>query len=299
MKETIFIVDGNFYLHRAYAVTRAVHRDFEIALLSMFLGMISKDTVAVRAKKLLICFDGPACFRYKIYPSYKSNRHESQAPVDNTIPGRETAKEIYAYLDPIKALLTELKIAWIQKDEYEADDCCCSASYKWKEQYRVIIGTKDKDSFQYLDDENGVELYDSSYKVKGEPKPRYIDAKLAEELKGVSVKRMRAYQALIGDAIDSIPEIVQPRIAKRIIKEYGTIKRALAENEEYKQLLLPRLEDIKRNAKLVTLVKDIELPEATELSVKRVNLDEELKRNLPKSYFNMLEYVSPRSRSLF
>ena len=299
MKETIFVVDGNFYLYRAYSVTRAVHRDFGIALLSMFLGMISKDTVAVRAKKLLVCFDGPSVFRYKIYPSYKANRHENQAPVDNTIPGRETAKEIYTYLDDIKALLTELKIAWIQKDEYEADDCCCSASYKWKDQFRVIIGTKDKDSYQYLDAEKGVELYDSSYKVKGEPKPRYIDAKLAEELKGIPIKRMRAYQALIGDAIDSIPEIVQPRIAKRIIKEYGTIKRAVTENEEYKQMLVPKFEEIKRNAKLVTLVKDVELPEANELIVKRVSLDEELKRNLPKAYFNMLEYVSPKAKSLF
>ena len=298
MKSTIFVIDGNWYLHRAYAVTRAVHRDFGTALYSMFIGMICKDTAAVQAKRLLICFDGAANFRYKIYPSYKANRHESHAPVDNTIPGRETAKEIYTYLDGLKALLTELNIAWIQKEKYEADDCCCSASYKYKKDYKVVVGTKDKDSYQYLDAENDVQLYDSSYKVKGEPKPRYIDAALAEKLKGVPIAQMRAFQSLIGDAIDNIPEIVSAKQAKKILLEFGSIKTAL-QSAEYKNILLPRLEDIKRNAKLVTLVKDIELPEASELLAKRVILDDELKRNLPKSYFNYVEYACPKSRSLF
>lgn len=298
MKSTIFVVDGNFYLHRAYAVTRAVHRDFSDALYAMFTGMICKDAMAIQAKRLLICFDGPAVFRYKIYPYYKANRHENHAPVDNTIPGRESAKEIYTYLDGLKALLTELQIPWIQKNEYEADDCCCSASYKYKKDYRVIVGTKDKDSYQYLDAENDVQLYDSSFKVKGEQKPRYIDASFAEKQKGVSIAQMRAYQSLIGDAIDNIPEILSSKQTKKLLLEFGSIKEALKDHE-YKKLLLPRLEDIKRNAKLVTLAKDVELPEASQLLVKRLNLDEKLKKNLPKSYFNYIEYACPKSRSLF
>lgn len=297
MKSTIFVIDGNWYLHRSYAVTRAVHRDFGDALYSMFLGMLCKDAAAVQAKKLLICFDGPACFRFKIYPLYKANRREQHTAVDNTIPGRETAKEIYTYLDGLKALLTELKLPWISYNEYEADDCCCSASYKYKNDYRVIVGTKDKDSYQYLDE--NVELYDSSFKVKGEPHPRYIDAKLAEELKGIKISQMRAYQSLIGDNIDNIPEILSSRQTKKLLKDYGSVKEAIKQNKEYKELLLPRLEDIKRNAKLVTLVKDVKLPEVNELAVKRVNLDEELKRNLPKSYFNYIEFACPKSRSLF
>lgn len=298
MKQPIFVLDGNWYLHRAYAVTRAVHRDFSDALYAMFIGMLCKDAMAVQSKRILVCFDGPTVFRYDIYPYYKANRHESHEPIDNTIPGREGAKEIYTYLDGLKVLLTELKIAWIQHNKYEADDCCCSASYKYKNEYRVIVGTKDKDSYQYLDDENDVQLYDSSFKVKGESKPRYIDTALAEKLKGISVSQMRAFQSLIGDAIDNIPEIVNARQAKKILLEYGSVKEAL-KSSEYKNILLPRLEDIKRNAKLVTLVKNVELPEASSLLAKRVVLDEVLKRNLPKSYFNYIEYACPKSRSLF
>lgn len=296
MNNTIFVVDGNWYIWRAYSVTRAVHRDFGTAFLELWLGMICKDCTAVRAKNLLVCFDGSNIFRYKIYPMYKANRRESHAAIDNSIPGRETAKEAYAYIDDIKALLTELKICWIQDDKYEADDCCCSASYKWKSSYNVVVGTKDKDSYQYLDE--NVRLYDSSYKIKGEPHPRYIDAALAEKQKGVPINRMRAYQSLIGDAIDNIQEIVSPKIAKKIILEYKTIKDALRD-DKYKLMILPRLEDIKRNSKLVTLSKNVDLPSIAETSIKRVIIDEELKRNLPKAYFNLIEFACPRSGSLF
>lgn len=298
MKETIFVVDGNFYLHRAYAVTRAVHREFGVALNSMFIGMICKDMAAVRAKKILVAFDGCKVFRYDVYPYYKANRHESHEPVDNTIPGREGAKEIYTYLDGLKAILNEIKISVISHDQYEADDCCCSAAKQYGDLgYRVVIGTRDKDSFQYLRED--VELYDSSFKVRGEPRPRYIKAEDVKELKGVEVKQMRTLQALTGDAIDNIPSIMSLRQAKRLILEYGTVKNAIKSNEEYKQLLVPRMEDLKRNVKLVTLVDSVDLPKAESLSVPRLVLDEELKRNLPKSYFNCIDYLNPRTGSLF
>lgn len=297
MKPTIFIVDGNYYLHRAYAVTRAVHRDFSIALSSLYIGMICKDMAAVRAKKLLICFDGPAVFRFELWPYYKANRREAHTAVDNTAPGREGAKEIYTYLDGIKALLTEIGMPFVQYDKYEADDCCCSAAAQYKDSYNVVIGTKDKDSYQYLDTD--VSLYDSSYKVHGEAKPRYITANMVKELKGVEPSEMRTLQALTGDAIDNIPEILGPRQAKLLIKKYGTIKNAMAKDKEYHDMLLPKLEELKRNAKLVTLIKDVKLPKAADLIVKKAVLDEELKNNLPKAYFNLIDYLYPKTNSLF
>lgn len=56
-------------------------------------------------------------------------------------------------------MLTELGICYCQPEIFEADDVACSAAYKYS---KVIVGTKDKDSFQYLSDK--VSLYDSSFK---------------------------------------------------------------------------------------------------------------------------------------
>lgn len=298
MKERIFVVDGNWYLHRAYAVTRAVHRDFSIALYSMFLGMICKDALAVRAKRLLVCFDGSQVFRFELWPYYKANRREDHTAITNTEEyGRVGVKDIYSYLDGLLTLLTELKISWIQNPRYEADDCCCSAAKKWKNSFEVVVGTKDKDSYQYLDED--VCLYDSSFKVQGEIKPRYIKAEDVKSLKGVEPKMMRTFQALTGDSIDNIPEIMAFRAAKKLILEYGSVKAAMANSEEYKKILLPKLEELKRNAKLVTLVDKVELPEESSLKPNKVELDEELKRNLPKPYFNLIDYIYPRTNSLF
>ena len=73
----------------------------------------------------------------------------------------------------------------------------------------------------------------------------------------------------------------------------------MANNEEYKKLLLPKLEELKRNAKLVTLVDNVELPEESILKPSKIVLDKELKQNLPKPYFNLIDYIYPKTNSLF
>lgn len=293
--ETIFVVDGNWYCWRSWAVTRAVHRDFSIAMTSMLIGMISKDMAAVRAKKLLICFDGEKNFRYDLYPMYKSSRHEDK-PIDNSIPGRENVKPVYEYFPIIKEWLDKIQFKWIQYEKYEADDCCCSAAKRYKDQYRVVVGTKDKDHYQYLDD--NVCLYDSSFKVNGEPKPRYIDVKLAEELKGVSIKKMRLLQALNGDKVDDIPQLFSLRQSKDIINRLGSLKAAM-NDEKYADSIKANLEAIKLNGKLVTLLDIVEVPDVNALTVPKLQLDDYAKQNLPKSYFNLIDFLHPKTMSLF
>lgn len=109
---------------------------------------------------------------------------------------------------------------------------------------------------------------------------------------------MASYQCLIGDAIDNIPQVIHPAKAKKLIKTYGTIKSAL-DSQEYRDELLPCIEKLKLNAKLVTLRKDVELPELLTLRIQRKEIDNDLRRFLPKSYFILLDRASPRTRGLF
>lgn len=293
MKTKLFVADGNWYLHRCYFTINPKHREVKDALVYSFISLICKDAATLGCNHMLVAFDGPEIFRYKLYPQYKANRSENTEGASI----REGFKEVYYYLPYVLQTLSEVGITWIQPRVFEADDVLCSsASYYSSSTDHVYCGTKDKDAYQYLNEHTS--LYDSSFKVKGEPRPREVTYKDVPRLKGVEASQMAAYQCLIGDAIDNIPQVIHPSKAKKLIKAYGTIKSALA-SQEYREELLPCVEKLKLNAKLVTLRKDVELPELLTLRIQRKELDDDLRRFLPKSYFILLDQASPRTRGLF
>lgn len=297
MNKLIFVVDGNWYLHRCFFTLKTSSPNYGEKLALMFLGLVCKDAVAVKATHLLVGFDGPNVFRYKIFPQYKATRktHESSESFTDV---QVQAKDVYQFLPDILALLTELKIPFLQPKTFEADDIGCSAAYKYQQYARIIVGTKDKDSYQFLSD--NVCLYDSSFKKNGKPFPRYITSDLAEKIKGVPIKSMIAYQCLLGDSIDNIPSIYTASKAKKLLNTYGSIKNALNQGDEQTKVFLKQsLAKILLNQKLVTLCKTVPLPELNTLVVPRAQLDIQLRNKLPKTYFNYIDMVNPKSHSLF
>lgn len=287
---TLYVADGNWILHRAFYTINPKHRDPLSALLYMFCHLLMQDALRLRASHFLLAFDGPKVFRYKLYPQYKANRSKNTTESET----REGFKDIYEYLNPICAIFTELGIPWIQPDIFEADDVLCSAVKKFASaDCFVYCGTQDKDSYQYLN--QYCALYDSSHKVNGQAQPLIIDCAKAEQIKKVKCSQMAAYQCLIGDAIDNIPRILTPTEARKLLSTYGSIKDAIAQGYD----LTTKLCDLKRNAKLVTLRSDVQLPELSELVMPKKELDNELKRSLPSAYFNYVEFLHPKARSLF
>ena len=286
----IYAADGNWILHRAFYSINPKQRKPEQALLYQFLHLLFKDALSVRATHFLLAFDGPRVFRYKLYPHYKANRNKNSAETEV----REGFKDIYEYLPFIQSILTELRIPWIQPDIFEADDALCSVVKKYAtDKCFVYCGTQDKDSYQYLN--SYCALYDSSHKVQGKIKPLIIDTKKAEQIKGIPCSQMASYQCLIGDSIDNIPPIMKPKQAKELLAKYGSIKHAIKSGYN----LTTSLYDLRRNAKLVTLRSDVPIPNLSELVVNKKELDNELKRSLPSAYFNYIEFVHPKARSLF
>lgn len=53
------------------------------------------------------------------------------------------------------------------------------------------------------------------------------------------------------------------------------------------------------NKELVTLRKDVPLPELSSLKLEKKILDVFLKSRLPKSYFDYLDFIYPNTPSLF
>src|ERR1700748_1292518 len=204
MKERIFPVDGNWFLHRAFH-TLHTNRPIEEALPFHLLSMVCKSALRVRANYLCVAFDGPKVFRYKVYEGYKEGR---KGPVvENTDAENAPATgDVYDFLPQIYNLFHELGILFFQPRTREADDVLASVVYKYASKYLIDCGTCDKDGYQYL--QPGVRLFDPSFKDKtGKTVGRYITQEMGEERKGVACSQMVDYQTLIGDKGDSIPAI--------------------------------------------------------------------------------------------
>jgi DNA polymerase-1 len=295
-KEVIFVVDGPWYLHRAFH-TLKTHRPIGEALPYHFLSMCMKDALAVKANYLLLAFDGPSVFRYKVYPQYKESRHERKgAPVD--AENAEPKADIYQYLPDVYALLQKVGIIFFQPKFHEADDVLCSVANFYGGDYKVIGGAQDKDGYQWLTEY--CKMYDSSAKGKdGKSKPRYIDVAYAEKQKGVTVAQMVDYQTLIGDGNDDIPPIqgIGPARAKAILAKYGSIKNWHAKCKADREFLTAQADNIRRNRKLVKLITDVLPP--NELSEWKLRKNHSVDKGLSRSFHDYINFLYPKSRGLF
>jgi len=280
----ILAIDGNWYLHRRW-FTLKTSRSIEEALPYAFLSMIMKDACAVKATHLLVGFDGPSVFRYKVYKEYKGTRHKNTEGGDT----EDSSKEIYSYLPAVQRYLESAGIAWIQPKKYEADDVLASVAKQFgRGKAKVILGCRDKDTYQVLGPR--VSIYDSAL----DP-PEYIEVATAEAKKGVKCSQMVAFQTLIGDPTDNIPQYKTPSEAKKILKTWGSIKNWYANGTREEKLWLKTHHvDLHINRQLVELVSNLELPDLQELVVPKLK-----KTNMPKYWYAYQDFLYPKSRGLF
>jgi len=287
-KGRIFVVDGNWYLHRCWHTVKS-SRPMPEVLPQAVVTLILKDAVSTKCTHVLVAFDGSKVFRYDVYPNYKAGRSEKKA---SSVPedAEEDRGDVYDSLPNLRKLLTDLGLVYVQQKKYEADDVWASAAEQYSEVgYDVIGGCKDKDGYQAL--KNGVRMYDSSFK----PEPRYIDAKLAEKLKGVSVSKMIMLQTLLGDAIDDVPSILSPAKAKKVCQQHKSIKAWFeASDKATKKFIRTKQSQMMINKELVTLRTDLALPEPHTLKPDKRRVE-----GMSKWWYAHQDLCYPKSKGLF
>lgn len=233
-------VDGNYYLHRAFSI--AGEASPKEGVTRIFLSLVCRDLLRVKAQEFVVAFDGREVFRYKLYPQYKANRKEDR------VGGASTTKDIIyqTSLPYLMQVLADLKIPYVQYPNLEADDVLASIAAKYKQ---VVNLTRDKDAYQYVSDTCRLFISDAK-------SPYYVDPEYVTQRMGVKPKQMVMYQTLLGDAQDNIPSVARltPAKVKKICLEYKTL------SNFYKSL---SKQDRKRfkgqielNHKLVKLVTD-------------------------------------------
>jgi DNA polymerase-1 len=300
MKQRILTVDGNWYLHRAFHTLRT-NRPIEDALPYHLMQMVCKDALVTRSNYLCVAFDGPKIFRYKLYPKYKWERHQRKggAPVDAENADLEP-DSLYVYLPVIYKAFQDAGIIMYQPRFGEADDVLRSVAHVYEPQGYVCIGAaQDKDGFQWLKPKRCM-MYDASFKNKaGENIGRYITSDVAEAKIGIPISQMIDYQTLIGDKGDSIPPIegIGPATAKKILKQYGSIRNWYKQDADSRQFLAQQQAALTRNRKLVTLRTDMLPPE--ELKAWRLPKIKPKISSLPKSFHAYHDFLWPRSKGLF
>lgn len=268
-------VDGNWVLHRVYHTLNDDLKDPAGHVARRFLSMVCRDAIFVKAKQVLVAFDGAKVFRYKIYPDYKGNRDKSDG-----------ASSVYDYLQPLLDYLAMAGVHVVQLQQYEADDVLCSLAAHTP----VTISTRDKDAYQYL--APGVTLMDPSAKIGAKTVPKMTTAKDVKSLIGVPVSASLDYQTLIGDKIDNVPQLITPAKAREGLLKHGSIKNWLSTDPEFRKAMKARKEELNLNRKLVRLVPDIEV------EAKPIKWLRDL-QSMPQAYVDYHSFCNPKTRSLF
>ena len=215
-QKTIFIIDGNSLLFRAYYATAYGGEDtlmrtstgmptnaiFAFSnMMSKFLGMVEEGD------GLFVGFDSDSkTFRKEEFEQYKANRKPCPEPLAKQFPAS-------------RELLECLGIRSYELHGIEADDICGTVAKKAaKLGYKVQVYTSDKDYLQLVDDAITVNLIRKGLSDIDSITP----AKMVEEF-GFEPLQIIDYKGLRGDSSDNLPGIpgIGEKTAVKLIHEYG------------------------------------------------------------------------------
>ena len=203
-----------------------------------------------RPTHIVVAFDvSRRSFRTERYAEYKAGRSESPA-------------DFAGQVSLVQEVLTALRIPYVTKDNYEADDVIATLAGQGRDAgMQVLICTGDRDAFQLVDDRTTV-----LYPRKGVSDLARMDPSAVTARYGVGPGHYRDLAALVGESSDNLPGVpgVGPKTAAKWISQYGGLDGVIAQADKIKgkagESLRERLADVIRNYELNCLVADLELP---------------------------------------
>ncbi|MCP4667070.1 MAG: DNA polymerase I, partial [Deltaproteobacteria bacterium] len=218
-KETVYLVDGSSYIHRAYHAIRnlANSKGLPTNAAFGFTKMILKLLADRAPTYMAIAFDarGPT-FRHHIYEDYKANRPPMPEDMAVQIP-------------LIKRIVKDLNLEMLEKQGYEADDIIGTLARMCEEKgFQVVMVTGDKD-FRQLITPN-ITMWDTM-------KDAVSDVASLKETYGLEPEQFIEVMGLSGDSTDNIPGVpgVGEKTAIALIREFGSFDGVFDRVEEIKK----------------------------------------------------------------
>ncbi len=246
-KPSLVIVDGSYYLFRAYHAMPAFTNSSGEPTGAIYgvINMLHKLHDNYMPDYFAVVFDAKGkSFRNDIYPDYKAHR----PPVPD---------DLVCQIAPLHEIIRAEGIPLIMIDNVEADDVIATlAKSGEKEGISTIISTGDKDLAQIVND--NINLLNTMTNVRLDP------AGVVDKY-GVPPERIIDYLSLVGDSADNVPGIpkVGPKTAAKWLAEYGTLKNIVDNADKITgkvgENLRNNLEQLALSKDLVTLRSDLDL----------------------------------------
>ena len=247
-KKLLTLVDGSYYLFRAYHAMPGLTNSQKEPTGAIFgvINMLRKLLKEEQPDYFAVVFDVKGkSFRNDLYPEYKANR--PPAPPD-----------LVAQIEPLHEIIRALGVPLLLIDNVEADDVIATlAARAAGAGLQTLVSTGDKDLAQIVNDD--IHLINTMNNTR-------FDRDGVIEKYGVPPERIVDYLALIGDTSDNVPGIpkVGPKTAVKWLTEHGSLDEIVARADSFPgkvgEYLRENLDQIPLSKELVTLKTDLELP---------------------------------------
>ncbi|MDF1603128.1 DNA polymerase I [Nocardioides sp. YIM 152315] len=250
----LLLLDGHSLAYRAFfalpvenfSTTTGQHTNAVYGFTSMLINVLRDE----QPTHVGVAFDvSRQTFRLEEYSEYKAKR--------NKTPG-----EFSSQLPLIEEVLSALRIPFLKKDGYEADDIIATLVTRAlaDEEMEVLILTGDRDSLQLVTDRSTV-----LYPMRGVSDLARMTPAAVEEKYAVPPARYPELAAIVGETSDNLPGVpgVGQGFAAKWINQYDGLDNVIAHADEITgkkgEALRAHLGDVIRNRRLNALVRDLDL----------------------------------------
>ncbi len=191
-------------------------------------------------------------FRMAEYAEYKAGRNK-------------TPDEFSSQLPLIEEVLDALRIPYVKKPGYEADDIIATLTTQAlaEDDMEVLILTGDRDALQLVTERSTV-----LYPMRGVSDLARMTPEAVEAKYGVRPERYPELAAIVGETSDNLPGVpgVGPGFAARWLATYDGLDNVITHADKITgkkgESLREHLDDVLRNRRLNALVRDLELTAA-------------------------------------
>ncbi len=255
-KKTFLILDGNALLHRAWhAIPPLSTQDGRVVnAVYGFTNVVEKMLLEYKPDYMAVAWDLPGgTFRHEEYEPYKATREKK-------------ADELYAQIPIIQNILLAYGIPSLSATGFEADDILgtIASMNERKGDIETLIVTGDLDSLQLVSDKTKVVVF-----IKGLSQVKVYDQEAVQERYGLPPERLIDLKALVGDTSDNLPGVsgIGDKGAVELLQAHGDVDGIIAALQDgsllpkFQKKLQGQEEVMKQMKRLVTIVRDVSLPD--------------------------------------
>ncbi|WP_372733432.1 DNA polymerase I [Nocardioides sp.] len=251
--DRLLLLDGHSLAYRAFfalpvenfSTTTGQHTNAVYGFTSMLINVLRDE----RPTHVAVAFDvSRKTFRLEEYPEYKAGRNK-------------TPTEFSSQLPLIEEVLGALRIPFLKKDGFEADDIIATlATQAQAADMDVLILTGDRDALQLVTDRATV-----LYPMRGVSDLARLTPAAVEERYGVAPARYPELAALVGETSDNLPGVpgVGQGYAAKWLTQFDGLDNVITHADEITgkkgESLRAHLADVIRNRRLNELVRDLPL----------------------------------------